>query len=128
VIKKNRLFLIMLAFIFIIGSISCSHFGSPENGPWYLNIQKWAPKQKADFFMGTWMAEKENYDILNAIENKPEDLIKVLKVKYQILENSRIPVKVYADIVNAGDIPNQTDEQEIINWLRSLQVQLVYGG
>jgi len=74
------------------------------------------------------LSEKQTYDIMNAIENKPDDLVKALESKYQILEKSRVPIRMYASIVNSGGVPNAEDEQQIIDWLRQLQIQLVYGG
>ena len=76
--------------------------------------------------MSMWMSEKQSYDMLNAIENKPEDLIKTLEVKYQILEKSRVPMRMYATMVNAGGIPTPESEQELIDWLRQLQIQMMY--
>jgi len=96
--------------------------------PWNVQIKEWQPKQKADFIMSLWLSEKQTYDIMNAIENKPDDLVKALESKYQILEKSRVPIRMYASIVNSGGVPNAEDEQQIIDWLRQLQIQLVYGG
>jgi len=59
--------------------------------------------------------------------DKPTDLMEVLQVKYQILEKSRIPVRTYANIVKTGGVPDQNSEDEIVKWLRQLQLQLVYG-
>jgi len=98
------------------------------NVPWHLDIQNWSVHQRANFFMATWLAEKHSFDTLNAMENKPENLIKVLKVKREILEQSRVPIRMYVQIVNSGNIPGTESEQEIINWLRQLQQQIIYGG
>jgi len=96
------------------------------NIPWHLDIQNWSSHQKANFFMKTWMAEKNTYDSMNAMENKPEELVPVLKAKYEILEKSRVPIRTYVSIVNSGSLPDTNSEQEIINFLRQLQMQYIY--
>ena len=87
---------------------------------------KWSPKQKANFFMTMWESQKVTYDMMDAMTDKPADLMDVLQVKYQILEKSRIPVRIYANTVKNGGVPNQNSEDEIMKWLRQLQLQLVY--
>ena len=115
---------VILALIMVAG---CATMNMGDV-PWNVQIKEWQPKQKADFIMSLWLSEKQTYDIMNAIENKPDDLVKALESKYQILEKSRVPIRMYASIVNSGGVPNAEDEQQIIDWLRQLQIQLVYGG
>lgn len=120
-LKRNAL----IVFILIFVGCATWNFG---NTPWTLDIQNWSSHQKANFFMKTWMAEKKNYDSMNTIKNKPDDLIDVLKAKRKVLESSRIPINLYSDLVAAGGTPSQESEQAIINWLRELQTQIVYKG
>ena len=114
--------IIPIIFLLVVG---CSTLNIGQV-PWALDIQNWSSYQKANFFMNTWMAEKRNYDSLNAIENKPSDLIDVLKTKREIIEKSRVPIRWYVEAVNRGETPNQQSEQEIIDWLRQLQQQVIY--
>jgi hypothetical protein len=124
-VKTKRGILIFLAIAFLVASCATMNIGDV---PWQVDIKQWQPKQRADFMMNLWMSEKSTYDRMNAIENKPPDLITVLKAKYQVLEQSRKPMRAYAQYVNSGGIPNPDAEQELINWLRELQLQFVYGG
>lgn len=121
---KQRLNVLLMACLLLVG---CGTLNL-GNMPWHLDIQNWSSHQKANFFMDTWMSEKASYDSLNAMDNKPDDLIKVLEAKRKILEESRLPIRVYAQIVNAGDTPDPGSEQDIIGWLRQLQQQIIYGG
>jgi len=109
--RKFKFIGVILALFLIV---SCATL-SVGNEPWDVAISDWQPKQKADFIMSMWLSEKQTYDIMNAIENKPEDLISALEAKYQILEKSRVPIRMYASIVNSGGVPNTEDEQQIIN-------------
>jgi len=122
--RKFKFIGVILALIMVAG---CATMNMGDV-PWNVQIKEWQPKQKADFIMSLWLSEKQTYDIMNAIENKPDDLVKALESKYQILEKSRVPIRMYASIVNSGGVPNAEDEQQIIDWLRQLQIQLVYGG
>lgn len=94
--------------------------------PWTLDIQNWSQHQKANFFMNTWMAEKANFDSMNTIEDKSDDLVKVLKAKREILESLRVPIRIYSGVVEGGGIPSTESEQVIINLLRQLQQQIIY--
>jgi len=96
------------------------------NVPWYVGIKDWSPEQKANFFMKTWMAEKDTYDSQNAIEGKSPELIKTLKIKREVLEQSRLPIRSYVSVVASGSVPDTLMEQEIIKWLRQLQMQYTY--
>jgi hypothetical protein len=116
----------VFCFIFVV-FMACGTLNI-GNVPWQLDIQNWSVHQRANFFMTTWLAEKHSYDTLNAMEDKSEDLIKVLKAKREILEQSRVPIRMYVQIVNSGVLPGPESEQEIINWLRQLQQQIIYGG
>lgn len=97
------------------------------NAPWNIQIKDWNPKQQATFFMKLWLSEKASYDSMNDITDKPADLVKVLKTKREILEKSRIPIRTFVSIVDSGEFPNPDDTDQIITWLRTLQLQLVYG-
>jgi len=114
-------FSLIVVFLFI----GCAMLGTQ---PWHLDIQNWEPKQKANFFMNAWLAEKSSYDSLNAMENKPESLIKVLQAKRDVLEKSRIPTRAYVKSINAGGAVDPVIEQEIIQWLIQLQQMIIYGG
>jgi len=118
--RRNTLIFLLL---FIVG---CS--AGLANVPWYTDIGKWIPEKRANFFMKTWLAEKANYDAMNAIENKSPALVKTLKVKHDILEQSRMPIRAYVSIVKAGGTPDADSEQKIIDWLREMQRQYIYGG
>ena len=120
--RKFRILAIIMAMFFVAGMVGCT--ASIGQVP----FAKWTSYQKANFFMKTWENEKASYDSLNAMENKPPDLIVVLNAKYKIIEKSRIPVRMYVKIVKAGGIPDSNSEQEILDWIRDLQQQLVYGG
>lgn len=119
--KRNLLVVVML-FCFIT---AC---GGLANVKWDADIQNWIPQKRANFFMKTWLAEKANYDAMNSIENKSESLIKTLELKRQILEKSRQPIRIYVNLVKSGGTPNSTSEQQIIDWLREMQRQYIYGG
>jgi len=119
--RKFKFIGVILA-IFIVGMVSCATLDIGE-----VPFAKWSPKQKATFFMAMWQSQKITYDMMNEIADKPADLIEVLKVKQQILEKSRIPVRAYANIVKGGGVPDASSEDEIAAWLRQLQLQLVYG-
>ena len=119
--KTKRTVLLVIMAIFLI---SCT--ANMGNVPWNVSIKDWSPHQKANFFMKTWLAEKETYDSMNAMKDKPENLIKVLKVQRDVLENSRIPIRTYAKVINSGGTPDATMEQEIIKWIRQLQQQYIY--
>ena len=96
------------------------------NIPWDLDVKNWVPEKRASFFMKSWTAEKANYDAMNAIENKSESLVKALKIKYEVLEKSRVPVRTYATIVKNKGVPPDDMEDAIIKWLRSMQQQYLY--
>ena len=91
--------------------------------PWYQDIQNWTPYQRANFFMATWEAQKADYDAMNAMPNKSPALLDLLKIKYQVLEQSRVPVRTYVASVKDGGLPDAAIEQQIIGWLRQLQLQ-----
>jgi len=110
---------IVICMLFVM---SCGLFGGSKN----LHIGDWNSYQKANFFMTTWMSEKSAYDAMNALENKPDNLIKVLEAKQKVLEGSRIPIRTYVTLVNQGGIPDAGVEQQIIDWLRQLQLEYVY--
>jgi len=120
--RKFKFIGIILALFLLAG---CATMNVGEV-PWTVAISDWQPKQRADFLMSMWMSEKATYDMQNAIENKPEELVKTLEIKYNILEKSRVPMRMYASIVNSGGVPDQASEQQIIDWLRQLQIQLIY--
>ena len=121
--KTNRL--IILAFVLFMAIACTANLG---NIPWYEDIKTWSPHQKADFFMNIWLAEKESYDRMNAITNKPDSLIKSLQAKYRVLEDSRIPIRTYSTMVKSGAFPTGETTQEIINFIEQLQINYVYGG
>lgn len=120
-VARRSLLVIFLLF-FIIG---CGGLASVS---WDSDIHNWVPEKRANFFMKTWLAEKANYDAMNAIENKSEALIKTLKVKRDILEKSRLPIRTYVSLVQAGGSPDADSEQLIIDLLRQMQRQYIYGG
>jgi hypothetical protein len=111
---------ILLAIAFIFSACATLNVGD-------VPFEKWSPKQKGTFFMKIWESQKITYDMLNDMKDKPADLIEVLIVKQQILEQSRIPVRTYATMVKSGGVPDANSEDEIMAWLRQLQLQLVYG-
>ena len=112
---QNKFKMVIPLAIIMLLLVSCS-----------ATVSNWTPHQKANFFMKSWRAEKASYDIMNQMENKPPELISNLKVKQSILEKSRIPIRSYATIVKEGGSINPSSEDEILGWLRQLQVQLVY--
>ena len=112
----------ILALFVVIGMLGCATLDIGE-----VPFAKWSPKQKATFFMTMWQSQKITYDMMNEITDKPADLIEVLKIKQQILEKSRIPVRTYSTIVRNGGVPDANSEDEITAWLRQLQLQLIYG-
>ena len=120
--KKFKILGIILVLFLVAGLASCATLDIGD-----VPFAKWSPKQKANFFMTMWESQKITYDMMDEMTNKPPDLMEVLQVKYQILEKSRIPVRTYANIVKTGGVPNQSSEDEIMKWLRQLQLQLVYG-
>lgn len=99
-----------------------------QPGAWHQEIADWTPYQKANFFMETWQAEHATYRAQNAIEEKSPELVRLLKVKREVLERSRIPIRIYAGIVDAGGIPDAELEQEVIGWIRELQMQALSRG
>ena len=111
---KRRVILASILVLFIVGC-GTLNFG---NTPWYLDIQNWSSYQRANFFMTTWIAELDSYNSMNAIQDKPEELVSVLKVKREILEKSRVPIRTYVGLVDSGSVPSNEMEQEIINFLR----------
>jgi len=111
-----------LAILIIFAIVSCATWNIGD-----VPFAKWSPKQKANFFMTMWESQKVTYDMLDEMKDKPADLMQVLQVKYQILEKSRIPVRTYVNIVKTGGVPDLNSEDEIVKWLRQLQLQLVYG-
>ena len=115
----NRYVGAILVVVFLLVSCATMNIGD-------VPFAKWSPKQKANFFMTMWESQKVTYDMMDEMTDKPADLMEVLQVKYQILEKSRIPVRTYANIVKTGGVPNQNSEDEIMKWLRQLQLQLVY--
>jgi len=116
-----------ISLIIVLLFIGCATMNVGQVS-WTLDIQNWSSHQKANFFMTTWMAEKYSFDSMNAMEDKPDDLLKVLEEKRKILEGLRVPVRVYVQIVNAGNLPSQDSEQEIIVLLKQLQTNYIYGG
>ena len=126
--RKSKLFLLAMVMVLALSISGCGTIGqtgagaagaSAQGVPWYQDIQNWTPYQKANFFMDTWEAQNADYKAQNSIPNKSEDLIKILKVKQQVLEQSRIPVRTYVASVKSGGTGQQ--EQEIIVWLKQLQ-------
>ena len=120
--RKHKLIPIILMLLFI----GCT--ANLGNVPWQLDIKNWSPEKRANFFLKSWLAEKANYDALNALEKKSPALLKVLETKREILEQSRKPIRAYSTIVKSGGMPDAATEQAIIDWLRSLQNQYIYGG
>jgi len=120
--KKFKILGVTLALFLVVGLVSCATLDIGE-----VPFAKWSPKQKANFFMTMWESQKVTYDMMDEIKDKPADLMEVLQVKYQILEKSRIPVRTYANIAKTGGVPDANSEDEIVKWLRQLQLQLVYG-
>jgi len=118
--KFKRVATVILVFAFVISACATMNIGD-------VPFAKWSPKQKANFFMTMWESQKVTYDMMGEMTDKPADLMEVLQVKYQILEKSRIPVRTYVNIVKTGGVPDQSSEDEIMKWLRQLQLQLVYG-
>jgi len=116
---------ISVAVLFLLAGCGTLNLGST---PWHLDIKNWSSHQRANFFMATWMAELDSYNSTNAIENKPVELINMLKAKRDILEKSRVPIRTYVGMVSSGSAPDAAMEQEIINFLRQLQMQYIYGG
>ena len=116
----RKIIVVMLLFVLT----ACT--ANLGNVPWDLDVKNWVPEKRANFFMKAWMAEKANYDAMNAIENKSESLVKALKVKHEILEKSRVPVRAYAKIVKNKGVPPDDMENAIIGWLRELQMQYLY--
>jgi hypothetical protein len=96
--------------------------------PWYIAYQSWTKEQKADFFMEMWMQQEADYKTMNAYPNKSEALIKALKVKREVLEQSRVPLRTYATIVKGGGTPDAAMEQQIVAWLTQLQLNFLTGG
>jgi hypothetical protein len=94
---------------------------------WYQDVKNWTPNQRANFFMDLWSEEKATYDAQNALTPKSADLIALLKVKQQILEKSRIPIRSYVTLVKSGGVPDAAMEQQIISWLRQLETQALTG-
>lgn len=127
-IRSTHLFLwfvVLVCLLFVLTGCPAIT-GGPS--PWTLNIQTWTPEQKADFFMTTWLNEKHAFDSQNLIKNKPADLISVLKAKREILENSRKPIRLYANLVKNGGAPDKASEDEIISFIRQLQTNYLYSG
>lgn len=119
---KNKFLVVVLLILFL----GCT--ANLGNVPWHLDVKNWTPHQKANFFMKSWLAERASYDALNEIQNKSPELIRVLKAKQNVLESSRIPIRMYSNIVSSGGTPDLTMEEDIIKWLRELQTQYLYGG
>lgn len=117
--NKSKLIIALLMVMFLA---SCIPFMQGET-PWWETIPNWTSKQKANFFMETWRAEHQSYKSMNAIPDKSPALIEFLKDKQKILEASRVPVRTYVTYVNAGNKPDAATEDEIINWLRDLQLK-----
>ena len=117
--RKFRFIGVILALFFVVGMVGCTATIGQ------VPFAKWTSHQKANFFMNTWLAEKASYDIMNQMENKPPELVASLKTKYKVLEESRLPIRSYVTLVNGGGIDSNA-EDEILAWLRQLQVQLVY--
>jgi hypothetical protein len=120
----------LAAMVFMLAVSGCGTMGQTGPGsataqgvPWYQDIENWTPYQKANFFMDTWEAQLADYKAQNGIPNKSPELIKMLKVKQQVLEQSRLPVRAYVFAVQAGT-PVQ-NEQEIVAWLRQLQTLML---
>ena len=120
--RMSKILILFLAF-FLVGCTA-----TMKNIPWNESIGSWTPEQKANFFMETWTAEHQAYKASNAIPDKSDDLIAALKSKREILETSRIPVRTYVSIVKGGGSPDASTEQEIINWLRQMQTQMIKEG
>jgi len=122
--------LVLVAMVLMLAVSGCVTTGQTDPGattaqavPWYQDVQNWTPYQKANFFMDTWEAQLADYKAQNAIPNKSPELIKILKVKQQVLEQSRLPVRAYVSALQAGT-PVQ-NEREIIAWLRQLQTLML---
>jgi len=107
--------------------IGCAMFNTTGT-PWYQDIKNWSSYQKANFFMNSWLAEENGYNTLNEMPDKPESLVESLNIKRKVLETSRMPIRMYVQLVSQGKVPSAESEQQIINWLRELQMQYIYGG
>lgn len=125
---SNKMLAYMIIPILLITPMSGCIIGktgpeaaSSEGVAWYNDIQNWTPYQKSNFLMESYLAEKKAYDLQNAIEKKSPELIAMLKVKREVLEQARIPTRLYVSLVKAGGSPDADVEQQIIDWIRQLQ-------
>ena len=125
--KIFQVVMLVMLCMFLLACVKPLTIGNPGQ-IWYLDIQNWTSHQKANFFMDTWMAENANYKAMNAIPNKSKALVDLLKVKREVLENSRIPIRTYASMVNSGGVLDTETERQIIGWIRQLQLQALQGG
>jgi hypothetical protein len=126
--KRAKFSLLILVVLVVMAGCTVGQTGPTGAGaagaaaqgiPWYEDIKNWTPHQKANFFMEAWEAQLADYKAQNAIPNKSPDLVKILNVKQQILEQSRIPVRQYVATVKGGQVGG--NEMEIITWIRQLQ-------
>jgi hypothetical protein len=120
--------IILVCMIATAGAIGTACSTMSQNGvSWVQEIKNWTPYQKANFFIDVWQAEHKAYQVQNAIEKKPAELINYLENKRKMLETAREPIRVYAQVINAGTAPDSGLEQEIITLIRELQMR-AWGG
>lgn len=115
--------IILVALVF--GCSGCTYNVKPPDEPWYKSIKDWSPEQRASFFMEFWKEQKKNYDRLNAVTDKSDELLQHLEAQWKLIEGSRIPIRTYAKIVKAGGIPSLELEEEIIEALTELELLML---
>lgn len=125
---KASIWILPLAVLIAAGAFLQTGCGTISQNGWHQQIADWTPHQKANFFMETWRSEHATYTAQNAIEEKSPELVRLLKMKREVLERSRIPIRIYAGIVDAGGRPDVELEQEVIGWIRELQMQALSKG
>ena len=127
---KSIIWIVPLAIAIAAGgaiNTGCSTMNIAGAG-WAQEIKNWTPHQKANFFIDVWQAEHTAYKAQNGIDKKPAGLVKFLETKREMLEAARMPIRIYAQVVAAGDAPDSGLEQEIIGLIRELQMQAWKGG
>ena len=78
--------------------------------------------------MELWLVQEADYKAMNVYPNKTEMLIKALKAKRQLLEQSRMPMRIYATTVIGGASPDPAMEKQLIQWLTELQMNFLTTG
>lgn len=83
-------------------------------------ISEMSPQEKATFFLSVYNKQYENYNITVKRPDLTAAQVKVLEEKKKIMTEVYPMISLYAGYVNAGALPDASEEKAIIDYLDRL--------